>query len=233
MTPARDDLVARVLRSLEDVQHRIAATGRDPTTVAVVAVTKGFGPDGAAAAAAAGMRDVAENYADELVAAYDALAGAGAPRVRVTWHFLGALQRNKLARLAPRVDCYQSLTSVREAAALGSRGPGARCFVQVDVSGEPGRAGCHPGEEATVVAAALDAGLVVEGLMCVASEDPRAAADQFASLRRRADALGLEGCSMGMSGDFEAACRAGSTMVRLGTALLGPRPASRRGSTVA
>ena len=75
-----------------------------------------------------------------------------------------------------------------------------------------------------VVAATRDAGLACAGLMCVAAPDPVAAAAQFAALRRAADALSLEGCSMGMSGDYEAACRAGATLVRLGTALLGARP---------
>jgi pyridoxal phosphate enzyme (YggS family) len=227
VTDARGDLVARAMRSLEAVRTRIAETGRDPGTVAIVAVTKGFGPIAAAAAADAGLRDVGENYAAELVASHDALGD-----LPLTWHYLGALQRNKLARLATRVDCYQSVSSRSDAASIAARAPGARCYVQVDVTGEPGRAGCPPAETPDVVAVARDAGLVVEGLMCVASTDPRAAPAQFAGLRRAADTLGLEGCSMGMSGDYEAACACGTTMLRLGTALFGPRP-SRGSSTVA
>ncbi|HLK44956.1 MAG TPA: alanine racemase, partial [Acidimicrobiales bacterium] len=109
-----------------------------------------------------------------------------------------------------------------------ARAPGASCYVQVDVTGAPGRAGCDPARTPEVVAAARDAGLSVEGLMCVAAPEPAAAAAQFAGLRRASDALSLEGCSMGMSGDLELACSAGATMLRLGTALLGPRPS--RGS---
>ena len=219
MTTARGDLVARVSANLDAVRGRIAATGRDPSGVAIVAVTKSFGPPAAIAAYEAGLTELAENYADELVASHDALGDAP-----VRWHFLGALQRNKLSRLVTRVAVYESVTSPRDVDVLGARVSTASCFVQVDVTGEPGRAGCRPELAGVVVAAARDAGLVVEGLMCVASRDLGVAAGQFAGLRRLADSLGLAGCSMGMSGDFEAACRSGATMLRLGTALFGDRP---------
>ena len=219
MSPARDELVARVTANLAVVAERIAAAGRDPSHLTLVAVCKAFGADAPAAAAAAGLHDVGENYANELVAHHDALGDTA-----LTWHFLGALQRNKLARLAPRVAVYEAVAAARDAELVARHAPGARCYVQVDVSGLPGRAGCAPDATPGVVAASRGAGLVVEGLMCVASPDPGAAADEFASLRRAADALGLPGCSMGMSGDLEAACRAGATVLRLGTALFGERP---------
>jgi len=219
VTTARDDLVARVSANLDSVRGRIAATGRDPATVCIVGVTKSFGPPAAIAAHQAGLTELAENYADELVASHDALGDAA-----VRWHFLGALQRNKLARLAPRVAVYESVTSPRDVEVLSAKVRSATCYVQVDVTGEPGRAGCRPELAGVVVALARDAGLVVEGLMCVASRDPGLAAGQFAGLRRLADDLGLGGCSMGMSGDFEAACQHGSTLLRLGTALFGDRP---------
>ena len=222
MIVARDELVALDRTNLADVTDRVARAGRDPATVRVVAVTKTFGPEAVAAAMAAGITDVAENYAAELVEKHDALDGAGC-----SWHFLGRLQRNKLAKLAPRVSVYQSVEDPAAPAAIAARAPGARCYVQVDVAGLPGRAGCRPAGAAEVVAAARDAGLGVEGLMCVASPDPDLAFGEFAGLRRLADELGLEGCSMGMSGDFEAACRAGSTMLRLGTILFGQRPSTR------
>lgn len=219
MSPARDELVARVTASLAAVRERIATTGRDPAEITVVAVCKSFGPDAPLAAAAVGLGAVGENYAAELVAHHDAVGA-----LPLEWHFLGALQRNKLARLAPRVDVYQSVAAPRDAELVARHAPSARCYVQVDVSGRAGRAGCEPSATPSVVAAATDQGLVVEGLMCVASPEPAAAAAEFADLRRRADALGLSGCSMGMSGDLEAACAAGATLVRLGTALFGARP---------
>jgi len=225
VTEARDELVARVTRNLEGVRERIAAVGADPTRITIVAVTKTFGPEAAAAALAAGIGDVAENYADELVAKHDALGEAA-----LRWHYLGRLQRNKLARLAPRVAVYQTVSSAAEAAALAARAPAARCYLQVDVTGLPGRLGCRPQDAPAIAAAAGDAGLALEGLMCVADPDPRLAEGQFSSLRDLADALGLAGCSMGMSGDFEAACRAGATMLRLGTVLFGDRASPRSGS---
>jgi pyridoxal phosphate enzyme (YggS family) len=221
VTEARDELVARVGANLAAVRDRIAAVGADPAAVRIVAVTKSFGPPAVLAAAAVGLVDVAESYAQELVATHDAVS------VELAWHFLGALQRNKLAKLAPRVDVYQSVSSVDDAERLARRAPAARCYVEVDVTGEVGRAGCARGAEAGVAAAARDHGLAVEGLMCIASEDPRRAAEQFEWLRAAADRRGLEGCSMGMSGDFELACARGSTMVRLGTSLFGRRPSNR------
>jgi hypothetical protein len=237
VSPARDELVARVTRNLAVVRERIAATGRDPAGVRIVAVTKTFGPEAAIAALAAGLCDVGENYADELVASYnalhvDTLQDDAVHDGALVWHFLGRLQRNKLARLAPRVAVYQTVSSAGEADAIASRAPGARCYVQVDVAGVPGRNGCRPDEVHAVASAALDAGLELEGLMCVASNDPSLADAQFAALRRAADDEGLTGCSMGMSGDFEAACARGATMIRLGTALFGPRP-SRASPVVA
>ncbi len=219
MTSARDELVARVSANLDAIRDRIVTTGRDPSSVSVVAVTKSFGPPAAIAAYEAGLTELAENYADELVASHDALGDAP-----VRWHYLGALQRNKLARLVPRVAVYESVTSRRDVDVLTARVTKASCFVQVDVTGEPGRAGCRPELAGVVVAAARDAGLAVEGLMCVASRDPGLATSQFAGLRRLADGLELAGCSMGMSGDYEAACRQGATVLRLGTALFGDRP---------
>jgi PLP dependent protein len=219
VTPARDELVARVTASLAVVRARIASTGRDPRSVTIVAVCKSLGPDAPLAAASAGLKEVGENYATELVAHHDAAAPTP-----LSWHYLGALQRNKLARLASRVAVYQSVASARDAVLVARHAPSARCYVQVDVTLLPGRAGCPIGEAPSVVAVARDEGLLVEGLMCVASPDPGRAAGQFTELRLAADALGLEGCSMGMSGDLEAACAAGATLVRLGTALFGARP---------
>jgi PLP dependent protein len=222
VTDARDEFVARVGANLAAVRDRIAATASDPSAVRVVAVTKSFGPPAVLAAAAVGLTDVAESYAQEFVATHDAVG------VPMTWHFVGALQRNKLAKLATRVQVFQSVSSLSDAQALASRVPSARCYVEVDVTGEVGRHGCPRGAEGGVVAAARDAGLVVDGLMCVVSPDPARAREEFTWLRGAADRCGLEGCSMGMSGDFELACARGSTMVRLGTALFGQRPSKGR-----
>ena len=115
----------------------------------MVAVTKGFGAD-AVVAAGRPAYDVGENYA----------AGAGgqggrrshrAPALR--WHFLGAVQRNKVPALAPLVDCWQSVARLAEGEAIARRRPGADVLVEVDVAGAAGRNGCPPRPVPALVAA--------------------------------------------------------------------------------
>lgn len=226
-------LVPTVVARAAAVRARIASAG-DPARVRIVAVTKGFGPEVAVAAALAGLADVGENYADELVAKAQALAGLG---IAVRWHFLGALQTNKINRLAPHVALWQTVDSARRAEALGKRVPGAAVLVEVDIPAVAGRSGCPPDEVGAVVDAARAVGLDVRGLMGV-GPDPdvvgeaanRAAFDRLAALAR---ALGLDELSMGMTHDLEAAVAAGATMVRVGEALFGPRPTSRTTSRTA
>lgn len=201
------------------LRDRIAAAGGDPDAVRVVAVTKGFGADAIAAARAAGLTDIAENYADELVSKFAEVQGAGA-----TWHFLGAIQRNKVARLAPLVDCWQAVARLEEGARIARHRPGARVLVQVALSSAPGRNGVPPSAVPALVRGLSDLGLLVAGLMTVAPADPTGAPGAFGAVRRLADDLDLPERSMGMTDDLEAAVGAGSTMVRIGRALFGPRP---------
>ena len=112
----------------------------DPSSVRVVAVTKGFGPAAVEAARAAGFTDIGENYADELAAK----AAAVADRVSPVWHFLGSVQRNKVARLAPLVTWWESVARIEEGRAIARYRPGATVLVQVDVAGLPGRGGAAP-----------------------------------------------------------------------------------------
>ncbi len=104
--------------------------------------------------------------------------------------------------------------------------PGARVLVQVDTSGEPGKGGCPIGDLDALVAIVRDAGLDLRGLMTVGPTDggPEAARPGFRAVRAALDRLGLEVCSMGMSDDLEVAVQEGSTQVRVGSALFGPRP---------
>lgn len=211
-----------VATALERVRDRIVDAGGDPSAVRVVAVTKGFGPEAVAAAVAAGLRDLGESYADELVAK----AAASGPAGR--WHFVGRLQSNKVKAVASLVDLWQSVDRPSVIGQLGQRAPGARVLVQVNASGEPTKGGCRPADAPALVATAGDAGLDVRGLMAVgASAGPEAARPGFRLLRRLADRLDLPERSMGMSGDLEVAVQEGSTMVRVGQALFGPRPVVR------
>jgi PLP dependent protein len=210
---------------LAAVRARIRAAGGSDA-VRIVAVTKGFGVDAVAAAVAAGATDVGENYAQELVGKLEALPGP-----RPTVHFIGHLQSNKIRRLVPVVDVWQTIDRASLGDELARRAPGAAVLVQVNVSGEPQKGGCTPAETAGLVTKMRALGLDVRGLMTVGrAGGSEAARPGFALLRSLADDLALEERSMGMSDDLEAAVGEGSTMVRVGSALFGPRPRGMQGA---
>jgi PLP dependent protein len=219
--------VEAVRAGLAAVHDRVRAAGGDLTSVAVLAVTKTWGPEVVPVARAAGLRLLGENYAQELVVKAAWLAERGEPAPE--WHFIGQLQANKVRMLAPHVACYQTVDRASLVAELARRAPGARCLVQVNTSGEPHKGGCEPGEAEGLCAAAAGAGLAVEGLMTV-GPTPGAGepAPCFRLLRRLTDGLGLAVCSMGMSDDLEVAVAEGSTLLRLGTALFGARAVPSR-----
>jgi uncharacterized pyridoxal phosphate-containing UPF0001 family protein len=203
---------------LDQVLHRIEAVTVDPSSVRIVAVTKGFPAEAVTAALAAGLADIGENYADELVGKAREV-GAGA-----VWHYLGAVQRNKVARLAPLVTWWQAVSRVEEGAAIARRAPGATVLVQVDVAGIAGRGGCAPDRVGDLVGALREEDLDVAGLMAVGPPGPpEESRSGFTLVSRLADGLSLPVRSMGMSDDLEVAVSEGSTMVRLGRALFGPR----------
>jgi pyridoxal phosphate enzyme (YggS family) len=216
-----------IAERLAAVRERIAgaarASGRSPDAVTLVVVTKEVGLDAIRQALVAGAADLGENRAQELVPKAEAIAreATHAPR----WHFIGRLQRNKVRASAPYVALWQSIDREDVAREVAHRAPGAAVLVQVNVAGEPQKGGCDVDAVDTLVDACRVLGCRVEGLMTVppASGDPRPV---FAQLRRMTDDLGLSVCSMGMSGDFESAIAEGATMVRVGSAILGPRPGS-------
>ena len=188
--------------------------------VDVLAVTKGFGPDAVTAAADVGLRAIGENYAQELVTKAPTAAARG-----LDVHFIGQLQSNKVGRLAGLVDVWETVDRPRLVEAIARRAPGATVLVQVDTTAEPGKGGCPVDAVPALVDAARRAGLVVAGLMTVGptTGGAEAARPGFRVVRRLVDELGLRTCSMGMSDDLEVAVEEGSTEVRVGTALFGPR----------
>jgi pyridoxal phosphate enzyme (YggS family) len=211
----------QVRAGLGEVRQRIVAAGGDPERITVVAVTKGFGVEAVEAAREAGATHVGENYAQELLAKAEAMAPGPAP----LWHFIGGLQTNKVRRVAHLVDLWESVDRPSLGAEVAKRAPGARVLAQVNISGEATKSGCQPEYTATLVSELRDLGLDVRGLMGVAApgDDGRARA-QFGRLAEQAAALELAELSMGMSADLEAAVAEGATIVRVGTALFGPRP---------
>lgn len=216
VSPAADvaagwaDVVRRVARAAE-------RAGRDPASVRIVAASKGVPVGRIRPLLEAGCTDLGENRAQELVAKAPDLAD-----LVPTWHFIGPLQRNKVRALGPWVTWWHTLDRPALVPELAARVPGARVLVEVNQAGEPQKAGCPPDALERLVAEARTAGLDVVGLMSVppAGEDPR---PWFADLAARARDLALAECSMGMSGDFEAAVEAGATIVRVGRVLFGSR----------
>jgi len=223
-TPGSTPSVADVRANLAAIRERIRSTGHDPDAVAVLAVTKAFGPEIARIALAAGLPDLGENYAQELVAKDEELR-TQTLAVEPTWHFLGRLQTNKVRVLAPIVGLWQSVDRVELVRQLAARVPHAAILVQVNLSGEEQKGGCSFAAAPALVGAAQDAGLDVQGLMGVApAGSAEAARPGFQRLVALADELDLPQRSLGMSNDFEVAVEEGSTMIRIGRGLFGPRP---------
>lgn len=203
-----------------DVRRRIEAAGGDPDRIRLVAMTKGFGAGAVRSAVAAGVRDVGESYAQELLAKAPDVAD-----LDVQWHFAGRLQANKVRSLAPLVALWHSIDRSSVGAEVARRAPGAPVLVQVNVTAEPQKGGCDPADAPTLVAELRERGLVVDGLMTLGPiGPPEGARPGFRRLAALADELGLAERSMGMSGDLEVAVEEGATIVRVGTGLFGPRP---------
>lgn len=191
--------------------------------VDLVAVTKGFGVEAPRAALAAGVTTLGENYAQELIAKHGELTAA--ERAMVRWHFLGRLQSNKVRALAPIVSVWQSLDRMSVLDEVARRAPGATVMIQANLSGEEHKGGAPLSEVPALVDRGRGLGLDVIGLMGVGPAGPPEGARRgFAALVALADDLGLAERSIGMTDDLEVAVEEGSTMVRVGSALFGPRP---------
>ena len=188
-------------------------------------VTKAFPIAAVEAVRRAGLREVGENYAQELLAKHGDPVGGGPGDM--AWHLVGRLQRNKVRRLAGIVALWQTIDRVELLDEVARRDPTAKVLVQVDAVGRPGRGGCSPGEVEGLVAHGTDLGLEVRGLMTVgAPGEVDATRDVFTTVADLAESLGLPEVSMGMTDDFEIAIDCGSTLVRVGRALFGDRPAT-------
>lgn len=216
-----------IAERLSGVRARIDEVGVDPATVTIVGVTKGFGPDVVRAAAAAGLADLGESYAQELAAKVAAPAGDAAVR----WHFVGRVQSNKVRLVADHVDCWHSIDRLSLGRELARRCAGARVLVQVNISGESQKGGCEPAGAAGLVADLRSLGLAVTGLMGIGpAGDPERSREGYRRLAGLADDLGLPDRSMGMTNDFAVAASEGATIVRIGRALFGERSHPRAGA---
>ena len=224
------ELLARTLQGvLQDIENAALLAGR-PRGVRLLAVSKTRPPEAVRGLAAAGQRAFGENYVQEGLAKIQALAD-----LALEWHLIGHLQSNKAALAARHFDWVQSLDRTRLVAALDRARPPDRpplnVLIQVNVNAEAGKSGCRPGEvDALAEAVAAAPRLRLRGLMAIPEPhpDPERRRASFRALRERYEALaarypGVDTLSMGMSEDFALAIAEGSTLVRIGTALFGPR----------
>ena len=215
---ASDELLERLRVNLARVRARISASGRDPSSVRIVAVTKTFGVEHVRAAYELGLRTFGENYVDELCEKRRATG-----TLDTSWHYLGALQTNKIARATSCADVLSGVAREKELEKIATSSPGAAIDVQVDFTGEAQRNGVAPRDVAALVRRARALELNVRGLMVVAPPGEGPTRKAFVATVALADALGLVERSMGMSDDLELACELGTTEVRLGRALFGSR----------
>ena len=223
-----------ISQQLQAVHARIAAAchaaGRDPASVQLLAVSKTFGPEAVRAAYTAGQRAFGENYIQEAVDKMAALAD-----LPLQWHCIGPIQSNKTRLVAEHFAWAQTVDRLKIAQRLNEQRPAAlpplQVCIQVNVDGGASKSGVAP-EEAPALARAVAAlpRLQLRGLMCIPDPQPDFLAMKAVFLRAkalhdqlRAQGLALDTLSMGMSGDLEAAIQAGSTMVRVGTAIFGGR----------
>ncbi len=222
----------QIAANLAEVRARIAAAARAarraPESVRLLAVSKKMPADDVRAAIAAGQRAFGENYAQEL---RDKSALLGADSTPPEWHFIGPLQTNKVKYVAGKVALLHTVGSSALLDAIEARGAAQACLVQVNVAGEASKSGLTPAD----LPALLDRFAAMkharcEGLMLI---PPRGdARPHFAALRALRDReaaidrpnVDLRELSMGMTEDLEMAVAEGATIVRVGTAIFGPRP---------
>jgi pyridoxal phosphate enzyme (YggS family) len=224
--------IANVRSRMADACER---SGRDPGSVRLLLATKTVEPERIRIAIEAGETLVAENRVQEVRPKFEALSDLDFER-----HFIGHLQSNKVNALVPYVSCLQTLDRLSLARKLQNRlereGEQLEVLIQVNTSGEETKAGLDPEEVEPFIRtiSSFDA-LKIRGLMTIGlNADPETARPSLASLREIADQVreqNLEGVcmdelSMGMTGDLEVAIEEGSTIVRVGSAIFGSRPAA-------
>ena len=222
--------------NLQQVRARIVtactAAGRDPASVRLLAVSKTFPAEAVREARAAGQLAFGENYAQEGLAKIEALSDL---RAELEWHCIGPLQSNKTRPVAARFDWVHSIDRLKIAERLSEQRPAQlpalQVCLQVNVDAGANKSGVAP-DEALALARAVSAlpRLRLRGLMAIPEPAPDFEAQRAVFLRAaavfeemRGAGLGVDTLSLGMSADLEAAIAAGSTLVRVGTAIFGKR----------
>jgi pyridoxal phosphate enzyme (YggS family) len=234
-----------IARNLQVVHERIAsaalAASRDSHGIRLLAVSKTFGPDAVLAAVQAGQRAFGENYLhealDKMAMLNVATRRAGQSEPLLEWHFIGPIQSNKTRPIAEHFDWVHSVEREKIARRLSDQRPAnlapLNICLQINISDETSKSGATP-ELALELARAVAAmpRLRLRGLMAI--PEPAEGIERqrvpFRQLRElfdslRENGLELDTLSMGMSGDLDAAIAEGATIVRVGTAIFGPREA--------
>ncbi len=226
----------QIKQNLEEINRRLdhaaRRAGREPTEIRLVAVTKTVSPERLQGAVAAGQSLFGENYVQEAKAKIASL-GPG-----LTWHFIGHLQSNKARAVVELFDLIHSVDRLSLAQALeqaaGRLGKVQNILLQVNLAGEESKSGTAPANaQALLLAISQMPHLRVLGLMTMPPwfDEPERVRPYFKELRELRDRLrrlnlvegDLPELSMGMTGDFEVAVAEGATLVRIGTAIFGPR----------
>lgn len=223
--------LSRLSAVREAIASACAAAGRDPAGVRLLAVSKQHPADAVATLYEDGQTVFGENRLREAMGKQDALAGRD-----IEWHFIGPIQSRKTRDIAARFHWVQSVDRLKVLRRLSEQRPDGLppldLCLQVNIDAEPQKSGAAPGDLGALAEAAADLpGVRLRGLMCIprAGAGPDATRDSFARTRALYEALQAAGhpldtLSMGMSADIAPAVAEGSTMVRVGTALFGPRP---------
>lgn len=227
-------ITANIAALRQRIVQSASDAGRDPAEITLLAVSKTRSAEEVAVALDAGLTQIGENYLQEAVDKQAALQGRNA-----CWHFIGPIQSNKTREIASHFDWVHSVDREKIAKRLSEQRPEGKpplkICLQVNISREDSKSGVLP-EDALTLAKQITAlpALQLRGLMAIpaASDDLAEQRAAFAALSALRDTLQqalpdqtLDTLSMGMSGDMDAAIAEGSTLIRIGTALFGPRPA--------
>ena len=227
-------ITANIAALRQRIVQSASDSGRDPAEITLLAVSKTRSAEEVAVALDAGLTQIGENYLQEALDKQAALQGRNA-----CWHFIGPIQSNKTREIASHFDWVHSVDREKIARRLSEQRPEGKpplkICLQVNISREDSKSGVLP-EDALTLAKQITAlpALQLRGLMAIpaASDDCAEQRAAFAALRALRDTLQqalpdqtLDTLSMGMSGDMDAAIAEGSTLIRIGTALFGPRPA--------
>lgn len=223
-----------IASNLQQVHERIAAacqaSGRSVTDVALLAVSKTFGPEAVRAAWAGGQRAFGENYVQEALDKMQALSD-----LPIEWHCIGPIQGNKTRLVAEHFDWVHTIDRLRIAERLSAQRPASRMAlqvcIQVNIDAGPSKSGVAPADlPALAQAVAALPGLRLRGLMAIPEPAPDFAAARAVHVRMKGlfdglcdQGLALDTLSLGMSADLEPAIAAGSTLVRVGSAIFGTR----------